>query len=96
MEVAKFRPLLSINDVEFLLAAIEAMPSSVQAAATHKKLATFALKVRHGINSPSYYGSGEAAAVNQLAQIGGSEEEIAAYLEAEMNKRLPPPLEKQL
>ena len=86
--IAKFRPLLSANDVAVLIAGLDMLPSSVQKEATRKKLALFQRKVELGMVTASSYVKTTAGTGGLAADLGVSEEEKAKWLEEETKRLL--------
>lgn len=92
MAVDKFRPLLSEKDVAILLEALSRMDNTVAVAALRKKLSLCQFKIEAGLVKPSARVAQETVTKNSLENdLGVSEEEKSAWMQAEIDKLLGAP-----
>ena len=83
----KFRPLLNLEELDFILAAVNEATESAIKNSLLRKLTVFRFKAGLGANTPAYVATPKDTQLSQFEQIA-SEEEIAAYLEAELGRKL--------
>ena len=62
----KFRPSLSISDIQFIYDTLHTLPSSPQQQSILASLHKMILKARHGITQPSHLATGKQSIESQL------------------------------